>query len=232
MFATVCIAALLARPEVLLAQAHDHSAQAPTRDARLDLLLSGPHVILYHHGYLGLGEAQVAGLLRLRRAVCEAEVSYVERAKPWRERLADVLSDSAAIAPVSPVSPTALVSPRQSPDASRQSPQPARPSPLHNAMSGLAAAESEWLNALLHARRDALALLTTPQREEALALRDHWARETEAMIEQSTRPGQRGHPGTQLPVRVPGMVVGATTLLPYCETLHGPSAHISIPPPR
>lgn len=226
------VAAMLAQPFALRAQSHEHGAQAPMRDARLELMLGGPHLILYHRGYLGIGDAQVAGLQRLQRAVCEAELTYVEQAQHWRARLADLLGDSAALAPVLPVSPVSPVSPRQSTDASRQSPEAGRPSPLHNAMTGLAAAESQWLTALLHARRDALTLLTAPQRAQSLALRDHWAREAVAMIEQSTLPGQRGHPGTQLPIRVPGMVVGATTLLPYCEALHGPSLHISIPPPR
>lgn len=209
------VAAPLARPRALVAQAHEHAADAPARDARLDLVLGGPHLILYHRGYLALSDAQITGLQRLRRAVCEAELAYVERTAEWRDRLPGLLADSAQL-------------PLRQPT---QSPQSTRPSPLHDAMTGLAAAESEWLAELMRARRDALALLTSPQRAQASALRDHWARESVAMIEEATRPGQRGHAGTQIPIRVPGMVVGATTLLPYCEALHGPSTHISVPPP-
>ncbi len=205
-------AAPLVARGVLHAQAHDHAATAPARDARLDLLLGGPHLILYHRGYLELSEAQAVGLQRLRRSVCDAEVAYVERTTAMHDRLPDLLADSATI-------------PRAQAQAS------ARPSLLQEEMNALAAAESAWLTELMRARRDALALLTAPQRAQALALRDHWARESVAMIEEATRPGQRGHPGTQIPIRVPGMVVGATTLLPYCEALHGPSVHISVPPP-
>lgn len=211
------VAAPLARPRALAAQAHEHAADAPARDARLELVLGGPHLILYHRGYLALGDAQVAGLQRLRRAVCEAELAYVERTAEWRDRLPGLLADSAQL----PL--------RQSPQSphSPHPPQSTRPSRLHDALTAIAAAESEWLAELMRARRDALALLTSSQRAQASALRDHWARESVAMIEEATRPGQRGHPGTQIPIRVPGMVVGATTLLPYCDALHGPSNHIS-----
>lgn len=212
---TALVAQSLVGARTMAAQAHDHAANenASARDARLDLLLGGPHLILHHRGYLGLSETQVIGLHRLRRAVCVAEVAYVERSAEWRDRLPLLLADSAPL-------------PRP------QSPASTRPSPLLDALNGLAAAESEWLQELMRARRDALALLTAPQRAQAAALREHWSRESAAMIEEATRPGQRGHPGTQIPIRVPGMVVGATTLLPYCEVLHGPSTHISIPPPR
>lgn len=210
--ATLFAAALLAWPCTLHAQAHDHATAAAARDARLDLLLGGPHLILYHRGYLELSDAQVTGLQRLRRAVCEAEATYVERTAAARDRLPALLADSATL-------------PRA------ESPGAARPSRLQEAMNALAAAESAWLTELMRARRDALALLSAPQRAQAQALREHWARESVAMIEEATRPGQRGHPGTQIPIRVPGMVVGATTLLPYCEALHGPSTHISVPPP-
>lgn len=202
--------ALFGDPQRSFAQGHDHGGEPPTRDARLELMLGGPHVLLYHRGYLALGEAQVDGLQPLRRAVCEAEQLYVERVESWRARLDDLLSDSVMLPPTD-TSPA---------------------SPLHHAMAELARAESEWLTALLHARRDAVALLTASQRVQAQALRDHWVRESMAMIDEATRPGQRGHPGTQLPIRVPAMVVGATALLPYCEVLHGPSSHISMPPPR
>lgn len=202
------------RPEALEAQAHEHgtdtSARAAVRDARLDLTLGGPHLILYHRGYLALDDAQVAGLQRLRRAVCDAEVAFVQQTTQWRSRLSAALADSAL-------------------QGLKTTPKPAR---LQDVMIGLAVAESQWLTVLLQSRRDAMALLTAPQRSQADALRDHWARESASMIEEATRPGQRGHPGTQIPIRVPGMVVDATTLLPYCEALHGASMHISIPPPR
>jgi hypothetical protein len=214
MFIAVLLVALvvapMAWPSPLAAQAHEHAASAPAPDARLQLVLGGPHLILYHAGYLALGEAQVAGLQRLRRAVCDAEVVYVEQTAEWRDRMSALLADSVPLPRLQAAAPT-------------------KPSPLHDAMNGLAAAETAWLTALLRARRDALGLLTVPQRAQLSALRDHWLRESLAMIEESTRPGQRGHPGTQLPIRVPGMVVGATTLQPYCESLHGPSTHISVP---
>jgi hypothetical protein len=199
------LVAPMALPSTLAAQAHEHAASAPTPDARLALVLGGPHLILYHTGYLALGESQVAGLQRLRRAVCEAEVVYVERTATGRDQMSALLADSVPL-------------PRESAAA------PTRSSGLHDAMNALAAAESSWLTALL----------TTPQRAQLMTLRDHWVRESLAMIEESTRPGQRGHKGTQLPIRVPGMVVGTTTLLPYCESLHGPSMHISMPgvPPQ
>lgn len=208
------VATTLASASMLHAQAHDHGAQsAPLRDARLDLLLGGPHLILYHDGYLGLGAEQVAGLKQLERAVCEAEQVYVEQAAQWRTNLGDLLGDSALLA----LRPSADTTP------------PAR---LAAAMMLRARAESQWLTVLLHSRRDALALLAPSQRTQLSALEDHWARETMAMINEATRPGQRGHAGTQIPIRVPGMVVSETTLLPYCEALHGPSSHISMPPPR
>jgi hypothetical protein len=199
------VTAMLTRPVALSAQAHDHGAHArPTADARLALMLGGPHLILYHRGYLALGDAQVAALQRLRRAVCDAEVVYVEQAEQWRARFTELLDDGA----------------------------PGTPLSLRDAMTGLATAETQWLTTLMQTRREALALLTASQRVQAAALRDHWTRESVAMIDEATRPGQRGHPGTQIPIRVPAMVVGETTLLPYCEVLHGPSSHISIPPPR
>ncbi|WP_353268269.1 hypothetical protein [Gemmatimonas sp.] len=209
------LVAPMALPSTLAAQGHEHAASPPGPDARLQLVLGGPHLILYHTGYLALGESQVAGLQRLRRAVCDAEVVYVERTATGRDRLSALLADSVSL-------------PRESAAA------PTKSSALPDAMNALAAAETAWLTALLRTRRDALGLLTTPQRAQLSTLRDHWVRESLAMIEESTRPGQRGHPGTQLPIRVPGMVVGPTTLLPYCESLHGPSMHISMPgvPPQ
>ncbi len=209
-------AVILASAVPLAAQSHEHAAQLPARDARLELVLGGPHVMLYHSGYLDLGEDQVSGLQELRRTVCDAEVVYAEQSAVRRTQLSDLLGDAAPLPPLSP----------------GQSPSAAPSSALHEAMAGLASAESAWLTALMRARRDALSLLSVSQRAQLVALREHWAREAEVMIEDATRPGQRGHPGTQIPIRVPGMVVGATTLLPYCEALHGPSLHISMPPPR
>jgi len=209
------VVAPIAWPSALAAQAHDHAASAPAPDARLQLVLGGPHLILYHAGYLALAETQVAGLQRLRRSVCDAEGVYVERTAAWRERMPALLADSVSL-------------PRESSSVS------AGASALLEAMNGMAAAETVWLTTLLRARRDALGLLTTSQRTQLSALRDHWLRESLAMIEEATRPGQRGHKGTQLPIRVPGMVVGTTTLMPYCESLHGPAMHISMPgvPPQ
>lgn len=202
--AAIAIASCAAAPILprdAAAQGHAHAADAgtPPRDARLDLVLGGPHVVLYHRGYLELTDPQVTALQRLRRGVCDAEVAYVERSSEWRDRLAGLLADSV---------------------------------PRHReALAALAAAEADWLTELMRARRATLALLTPSQRAEASALRQHWAREAMAMIEEATRPGQRGHPGMQIPIRVPGMVVAATTLLPFCEPLHGPSSHIVVPPP-
>jgi hypothetical protein len=209
----VVVVTTLAQSTSLAAQEHAHSAEPRKRDAQLELVLGGPHLILYHRGYLALGDAQITGLQRLQRSVCDAEVLYVEETEKSRARLNDLLSD------------TAPLPPRKSADA-------AKPTRLNETMNALAAAESHWLTALMHARRDALALLTLPQRAQVTALREHWVRETTAMIEEATRPGQRGHPGTQIPIRVPGMVVNETTLLPHCESLHGPSRHIVVPPPR
>jgi hypothetical protein len=205
------VVAPIAWPSALAAQAHDHTASTSVADARLQLVLGGPHLILYHAGYLALGETQVAGLQQLRRTVCDAEAVYVERTAVWRERMPALLTDDAAPPPRS------------------SSVAPAGSSALLEVMNGMAAEETVWLTALLRARREALGLLTAPQRAQVSALRDHWLRESIAMIEEATRPGQRGHKGTQLPIRVPGMVVGTTTLMPYCETLHGPSMHISMP---
>lgn len=201
--AIVLAAVLLALPPTLSAQGHDHATAPAPRDARLALVLGGPHLLLYHSGYLALRADQVAALQPLRRAVCDAERAYVTQSDEWRARLAERLDDASR------------------PEAA-----------LHDALAGLARVEATWLTALQHARRDALALLTGVQRAQAEALRDHWVREAADMIADATRPGQRGHPGLQLPIRVPAMVVGTTTLLPYCEALHGPASHLAMPPPR
>jgi hypothetical protein len=204
-WARVLATVMLTWPAVLTAQGHDHGSHTPPpADARLTLLLGGPHLLLYHRGYLALDDAQVAGLQVLRRTVCDAEVVYVEQAEQWHQQITELLGDAVS------------GSPRSLPDA----------------MARLATAEAQWLTTLMQTRRDALALLSISQRVQSLALRDHWVRESAAMISEATRPGQRGHPGLQLPIRVPAMVVGATTLLPYCDVLHGPASHISMPPPR
>lgn len=218
-FTIALVTVTLTQPAALTAQAHEHGDGLSTRDARLELMLGGPHLILYHRGYLALGDEQIASLQRLRRSVCDAEFVYVEQTRAWRDRLGDLLSDSAPLAP-------------RQPKETGKPPDAITSSRFHEATSALALAESQWLTELMHARREALALLTSSQRAQAATLRDHWTRETGLMIEQATRPGQRGHPGTQIPIRVPGMVVNETTLLPHCEALHGPSRHIVIPPPR
>ena len=184
----------------LAAQHHEHGAATEAHDPRLELVLGGPHLILYHRGYLTLGDTQVIALERLRRTVCDAARVYADRTTEVRARLRALLAE-------------------------------ASPPPLHEPLGALATAEGAWLTALLEARRDALALLAEPQRALLSTLMDHWLRESVAMIDEATRPGQRGHPGVQLPIRVPGMVVAETTLVPHCESLHGPARHIVIPSP-
>lgn len=200
-----CLVLLLLLPRVGAAQGHVHDAP-PTRDAMTDLLLEGPHLALYHRGLLQLTEPQQVGLQRLRRSLCSAEVEFVRQRDEGRARVRTAVADTAA------TTRTATA--------------------VRTALTDVAAAEAQWLAALVQSRRDAVALLTSPQRAQLSGLRDHWAREATAMIDEATRPGQRGHPGMQIPIRIPGMVVGETTLLPYCEALHGPTLHISIPPPR
>jgi hypothetical protein len=95
----------------------------------------------------------------------------------------------------------------------------------------LARAKAEWLVALVRARGETMAPLGLAERAQVVQLGDHWAREASAMIAATTHPGHRGHPGLQVPIRVPGMVVADTTLVPFCESLHGPAVHLSIPPP-
>ncbi len=207
------LTATLTQATTLSAQAHQHAAEPRSRDAQLELVLGGPHLILYHRGYLALGDAQITGLQRLQRSVCDAEQWYVEETARWRKRLVVLLDDTAPL-------------------PSRATIDATKPTRLNQAMIDIASVESAWLTVLLHARRDALALLTVTQRAQLEQLRNHWLRESVLMIEEATRPGQRGHPGTQIPIRVPGMVVHTTTLLPHCESLHGPSRHIVIPPPR
>ncbi|MBK8250207.1 MAG: hypothetical protein IPK85_22865 [Gemmatimonadetes bacterium] len=196
---------LLLLPRIGETQEHVHEAPAAP-NAMTRLLLEGPHLVLYHRGLLQLTEPQQVGLQRLRRSLCSAEVEFVRQRDEGRARVGTAVADTTG---------------------------PARTATtLRAALNDVAAAESQWLATLVQSRRDAIAILTPPQRAQLVALRDHWARETTAMIDEATRPGQRGHPGMQIPIRVPGMVVGETTLLPYCEALHGPTMHIVIPPPR
>ncbi len=95
----------------------------------------------------------------------------------------------------------------------------------------LAGVEAEWIVAIVRARRETMATLGPGERAQVVQLGHHWTREASAMIAATTHPGHRGHPGLQVPIRVPGMVVADTTLLPFCETLHGPAVHLSVPPP-
>lgn len=193
-------------PAGATAQGHVHEA-APSRQPLTDLLFEGPHLILHHRFLLALSDSQQVSLRRAQRSLCSAEVEYLRRRDEGRARLAAAVVDSPGTSPT-----TRNI--------------------LRPAIDSLGAAEEGWFTALARARRDALALLSASQRGQLASLRQHWAREAAAMIDEATRPGQRGHPGMQLPIRVPGMVVGETTLLPYCESLHGPAVHISIPPPR
>ncbi len=204
----LCVWALAPIPRIAGAQGHVHDAP-PARQAMTDLLLEGPHLILHHRFLLALADSQQVVLRRAQRALCGAEVEFVRRRDDGRTRLAAAVADTGM---------------RRLGMASRGT--------LRPALDSIAAAEEDWLTALMRARRDALALLSPRQRAELEALRQHWAREAGAMIEEATRPGQRGHPGMQIPVRVPGMVVDETVLIPYCESLHGPAVHISVPPPR
>ncbi len=200
---------------MLPAQAHDHASQAAApRDARLDLLLGGPHVILYHHGYLALGDEQVAGLQPLERAVCAAEQVYVEQSVQWRSGLDELLGDSALLC------------------AQRPSFDTTPPARLHDAMMQRARAESQWLTVLLQTRRDALKLLTPVQRTQLSGLQvPLGARNAVAMISgaatRSAQPPRHMDPD----FACLGMVVSETTLLPYCE-VRGPSSHFSVPPLR
>jgi hypothetical protein len=196
---------LLLLPQVGAAQGHMHEASA-ARDAMTDLLLEGPHLALYHRGLLQLTGLQQVGLQRLRRSLCSAEVEFVRQRDEGRARV------RAAVADTTGPGRTATA--------------------VRTALTDVAGAEAQWLAVLVQSRRDAVSLLTSSQRVQLAGLRDHWAREASAMIDEATRPGQRGHPGMQIPIRIPGMVVAETTLLPYCEALHGPTLHISIPPPR
>ena len=205
MWCAMYLVLVLLLPRAGDAQGHVHEP-APAQGAMTNLLLEGPHLVLYHRGLLQLTETQQTGLQRLRRSVCTAEAEFIAQRDAGRARVVAAVADTATTGRTATTVRTAL--------------------------ADVAAAEAGWLAALVQSRRDAIAMLTPPQRAQLLALRDHWAREAKAMIDEATRPGQRGHPGMQIPIRVPGMVVGETTLLPYCEALHGPTMHIVIPPRR
>lgn len=99
------------------------------------------------------------------------------------------------------------------------------------AIERLTRAERDWIAALIAARRDTRRILGSAERAQLATLASHWAAEAGLMLTEATAPGHRGHPGRQVPIRVPGMVVGETAIVPYCEALHGPAVHLSVPPP-
>jgi hypothetical protein len=192
-----------ARPSPAAAQGHVHHAAGDApADPLLRLVLTGPHLALAHDGYMALTEKQVAELQVAEKAVCAAEIEYVRRKARARTDIAIMLAADA--------------------DAAT----------MRSALEQHAAAESDWILQLMQARRSTRGLLSDAQRRQFDWLEEHWAREAADMISDATRAGQRGHPGTQLPIRVPGMVVAETVLAPYCEALHGPALHIVIPPVR
>lgn len=182
-------------------QGHQHDAATGDDDPEMRVMLAGPHLVLAHRGYLGLSDPQVEGLLRARKALCSAEVTYHEAQGATRRELGALLTGDA------------------------------QPRPLTAALEQAARVRATWLLALVRARREASAQLNERQRALVVQLTDHWLRESNAMIAAATHVGQVAHPGMQLPIRVPGMMVSATALVPFCEVLHGPARHISIPPP-
>lgn len=185
------------------AAAQEHAhATSPDADPLLRVLLEGPHLLLVHEGFIVLTEPQVHELRQARTALCAAEVEYVAGKKAARTELAALLTAGADTAAVRPV------------------------------LEQLARLDTDWTLTLVSARAQTVAGLDDAQREQFDWLGAHWEREARAMITTATQPGHRGHPGMQLPIRVPGMVVEATSLAPFCEALHGPAVHISIPPPR
>lgn len=183
------------------AQGHQHDAAASDDDPTMRLMLAGPHLVLAHRGYLGLSERQVDGLQRSRKALCAAEVTWHESVANTGKELGAALTDGVQERQVAAV------------------------------LEREARSRAAWLLALVRARREASAQLNDTQRRLVAQLTDHWLREAHAMIAEATRVGQVAHPGMQLPIRVPGMAVSATALVPFCEALHGPAKHISIPPP-
>jgi hypothetical protein len=184
-----------------VAASQDHLHAAPSTNPILRIALEGPHLVLAHDGFIELSDDQVRSLRLSRSAVCGAEEAYVEERGSLRSELAGLLAEGAAESRLLPV------------------------------LQRLASADAEWMLTLVRARAETLAGLTPAQREQAQWLGDHWMREAGEMITAATLAGTRGHPGMQIPIRVPGMVVSETSLAPFCESLHGPPLHLSMPPP-
>jgi hypothetical protein len=184
------------------AQEHHHGQHLPGLDPMARVLMEGPHLILAHQGLLGLAGSQAAALRQGRGRVCAMEMEYVQGRGLLRSELSRLLTEDADEAA------------------------------LRRVLERLAGMEVERSLALARARREARAALGPAQGELLAWLGDHWEAETRAMVLAATQPGHRGHPGAQQPIRVPGMVVEETSMAPFCEALHGPAVHISIPPPR
>jgi hypothetical protein len=178
-----------------------HAPPAADADALLRIMLEGPHLVLAHDGFIVLTGQQVRRLRLGRSEVCAAEVGYARQKAAARTELARLVAGAADTAALRPV------------------------------LERLARLDVERTLTLARARAQTLSELGPAQRRQLAWLGDHWTRETNAMIAAATHPAQRGHPGMQLPIRVPGMVVMETALAPFCEALHGPAVHISIPPP-
>jgi hypothetical protein len=193
---------LLALAGRAAAQEHVHAASPADTDPLLRVVLEGPHLVLAHDGFIVLTEPQVDVLRQARKALCAAEVAYVAQKKSARAELASALEAAADTGA------------------------------LRSVLDRLARLEVEWTLALVRARTHTVAALDSAQRQQLAWLGAHWTREARALIPAATQTGHRGHPGMQLPIRVPGMVVAETALAPFCEALHGPAVHISIPPPR
>lgn len=202
----LALAPLLVPGPPLSAQGHDHGAAAEGGDVPADpllrVILEGPQVVLAHRGFLELGPDQVEALRPLAMEVCAGEVHHAREGEAVRRAWPVQLEAEGA-------------------EGDRL-----------GLMDRQAALDRERMLTLLEARSATLALLDPGQRNQLAWLREHWEREAGVMIQAATQPGHRGHPGMQLPIRVPGMVVGGTALVPFCEALHGPAVHISIPPPR
>ena len=189
----------------LAGQQHDHggaSSDAAPGDPLLRVLLEGPQVVLAHEGFLELDPRQVEALRPLTMAVCAGEVRHAREGEMVRREWQARLEAGSGEGELLPL------------------------------LDRQAALDRERMRSLLEARSATLALLDPGQRSQLGWLHEHWEREAGVMIQAATHPGHRGHPGMQLPIRVPGMVVGGTALVPFCEALHGPAVHISIPPPR
>lgn len=182
------------------AQEHQHGAPGPEADPVMRVILEGPHLVLAHDGLIELTDEQLRELRLARSGVCAAQVAYVQEKTLARTELVRLLGGGTGESELQPV------------------------------LDRLARAEAEWMRVLVRARIETLARLAPAQRQQVALLGDHWLREANAMIADATQPGHRGHPGMQLPIRVPGMVVAETFLAPFCEALHGPGVHMSMPP--